>query len=109
GELKGDVVVSGRGDPSWKSRGEKKTFWATFEPFVAALTKAGVRHITGDIVADATWFRSLPNGAGWTADDLNDDYGAEISAITLEDNFADLRVTPAATAGQPCVLEFVQP
>ena len=109
GELRGDLIVSGRGDPSWKTRGEKKDFWEKFEPFVAALTKAGVRHIAGDIVADATWFRSLPNGAGWTADDLNDYYGAEISALTLDDNYAQVRITPAAKAGEPCAFLPVQP
>lgn len=109
GELRGDLVVSGRGDPSWKARDAKKDFGTIFEPFVAAIEQAGVKHITGDVVADATFFRSFPNGAGWTADDLMDDYGAEISAVTLEDNFADLRVTPGAKAGDPCVLAFVQP
>ncbi|MBI5768780.1 MAG: D-alanyl-D-alanine carboxypeptidase/D-alanyl-D-alanine-endopeptidase [Verrucomicrobia bacterium] len=109
GTLRGDLIVSGRGDPSWKARDAKRDFWSTFEPFVAALTKAGVRHITGDIVADATWLRSLPNGSSWTVDDLNDYYGAEISALSLEDNYAELRVTPAATAGPPCRIEFVQP
>ncbi|MBI4624923.1 MAG: D-alanyl-D-alanine carboxypeptidase/D-alanyl-D-alanine-endopeptidase [Verrucomicrobia bacterium] len=109
GKVKGDVIVRGRGDPSWKSGPGRTDFRAIFEPFVAVLTKAGVRRITGDIVADATYFQSPPNGAGWTADDLNDDYGAEISAVALEDNYAGLRITPAARAGQPCELALLQP
>ena len=109
GELRGDLIVSGRGDPSWKTRGTKKAFWETFEPFVDVLVKAGVRHVTGDLVADATFFRGLPTGSSWTADDLMDDYGAEISAISLEDNYADLRLTPANTAGRPANLEMLQP
>ena len=109
GELRGDLIVSGRGDPSWGVRGTKKDFWSTFEPIVDALTKAGVKHITGDVVADATFIRGLPNAAGWTADDLMDDYGAEVSAVSLEDNFADLRVTPGGKVGDPCTLAFVQP
>ncbi len=113
GELKGDLVVSGRGDPSWKTRvsggGERRDFWTTFDPFVAVLAKAGVKKITGDIVADATWLHALPNGAGWTADDLNDYYGAEISAITLEENYAELRVTPGARVGETCEFALLQP
>lgn len=109
GELKGDVVISGRGDPSWKSRRKKTDFWATFEPFITALQHAGVRHIAGDLVADASFFHSPPHGAGWTADDLNDYYGAEISAITLEENYVDLRVAPAASVGAPCTAEWLQP
>lgn len=113
GTLTGDVVVSGRGDPSWKARGageeSGRDFWSTFAPVVAVLERAGVRRITGDIVADATWFQALPHGAGWTADDLNDSYGAEISAIALEDNYAELRVTPGARAGVPCDFVLMQP
>ncbi|MFM9079894.1 MAG: D-alanyl-D-alanine carboxypeptidase, partial [Opitutaceae bacterium] len=78
GVVNGDVVVWGRGDPSWKSRGSGRDFWSAFAPVVAVLERAGVKRVTGDLVADATWFQSLPNGAGWTADDLNDYYGAEI-------------------------------
>lgn len=113
GELKGDLVISGRGDPSWKTRvsggGERRDFWTTFDPFVAVLAKAGVKKITGDVVADATWLHALPNGAGWTADDLNDYYGAEISAITLEENYAELRVTPGARVGEKCGFAMLQP
>ncbi|MBI5382939.1 MAG: D-alanyl-D-alanine carboxypeptidase/D-alanyl-D-alanine-endopeptidase [Opitutae bacterium] len=109
GLVAGNVVVSGRGDPTWTSRRPKQDFWSAFEPFVAALQKAGVRSIAGDLVADATWLRQTPHGAGWAADDLNDSYGAELSAVTLDDNYADLNVTPAATAGGPCTLALAQP
>lgn len=109
GEIKGDVIVSGRGDPSWKTRGGSRNFWDAFEPVVAVLVGAEVRRVTGDIVADATWFHALPNGAGWTADDLNDSYGAEISAITLEQNYAEVRVTPAIRTGGPGEVTWLHP
>lgn len=109
GKLAGDVIVSGRGDPSWKATPRNGDFWKTFEPFVAALRQSGVLHVEGDVVADATYFRGPPNGAGWTVDDFNDDYGAEVSAITLEENYADLRVTPAAIAGRACRFEWLHP
>ena len=113
GVVQGDVIVSGRGDPSWQTRGAAgaagKDFWSTFEPFVAVLEKAGVRRVTGDLVADATWWRGVPQGAGWTANDLNDSYGAEISAISLEDNYAELRLSPGAQVGDRCSFTLVQP
>ena len=109
GRLPGDLIVSGRGDPSWRARPRRSDFWATFEPFVAALKNAGVRHITGDIVADTTFFHSPPYGAGWVAEDLNDGYGAEISALTLEDNYVDLRVRPSTVIGRACEFELMQP
>ncbi|MDO8540501.1 MAG: D-alanyl-D-alanine carboxypeptidase/D-alanyl-D-alanine-endopeptidase [Opitutaceae bacterium] len=108
GTVAGDVIVSGRGDPSWKARGTGRKFADIFEPFVTVLQKAGVRHVRGDIVADATFFRGPPNGAGWTADDLDDYYGAEISAISLEQNYAEMRVAPAAP-GEPARLTLLHP
>jgi D-alanyl-D-alanine carboxypeptidase/D-alanyl-D-alanine-endopeptidase (penicillin-binding protein 4) len=109
GELKGNLIVSGRGDPSWDPRRLKKDFMTVFEPFVAAVKKAGVRRITGDVVADATYFHSTPQGGSWAADDMNDYYGAEISAITVDDNYVDLHVAPGAMVGAPCVIDVLQP
>ncbi len=109
GVVHGEVIVSGRGDPSWKSAQRREDFWPIFAPFVTALKQAGVRRITGDLVADTTHFHAPPNGTGWMVDDLNNDYGAEISALTIENNYADARVTPAARAGEPCVVELLHP
>jgi D-alanyl-D-alanine carboxypeptidase/D-alanyl-D-alanine-endopeptidase (penicillin-binding protein 4) len=109
GRVGGHLIVSGQGDPSWKAATRRGDFWAIFEPFVAVLRRAGVRHVTGDLIADTTYFRGPAYGAGWVIDDLNDDYGAEFSAITLEDNYVDVRVVPAAEAGRPASFELLHP
>ena len=61
------------------------------------------------MVADATWLRCPPFGAAWTADDLNEGFGAEISAVSLLDNQVDLSMAPAAEPGNPCRLELLSP
>lgn len=109
GVLAGDLVVSGRGDPSWKAQPRTGDFWLTFDRFITVLRAAGVRHVTGDLVADTTFLRMPRHGAGWVIDDLAEYYGAEISALTLEENYADLRVQPAETPGEPAVFELLQP
>ena len=109
GTVRGDVIVSGRGDPSWKSAPRRSDFWRIFTPFVESLQRAGVRRITGEVVADATYFHALPNGTGWMVDDLDTDDGAEISAVSLEDNYADVRITPGARPGDPCGVELLHP
>lgn len=109
GEIPGDLVIAGRADPSWGAREKKPEFRSVFAPFVEALQHAGVKRIRGDVVADATWLRQSPDGAGWTVDDMNFDYGAEISGVTLLDNFVELRVTPGAKPGEPCAFEVLEP
>lgn len=109
GTLVGDVVVSGRGDPSWGARTERAEFWSAFEPFVAVLRTAGVRRIRGDVVADATWLRCPPDGESWTVDDMRYDYGAEISGVSVCDNYVDVRVSPGAQPGEPGIVTVVEP
>jgi D-alanyl-D-alanine carboxypeptidase/D-alanyl-D-alanine-endopeptidase (penicillin-binding protein 4) len=109
GKLKGDLIISGRGDPSWKLAAGQTSFWDVFTPFVHALTNAGVRRVTGDLLIDATYFHGPPYGSSWAVDDLQAPRGAEISSITLLDNCAELRVLPGATAGAPCLLEWLTP
>lgn len=107
GTLQGDLVISGRGDPSWNWRRSGTNFWNLFTPFISALTNAGVHRVTGDLVADATFFRTPPHGGGWAVDDLDDSEGAEISALTLNDNFTQIRLRPGLTVGEPCRAEIV--
>lgn len=109
GTLAGDLVVAGRGDPSWGAREARPEYWSVFEPFISELRRAGVKHIRGDIVADATWLRVSPDGASWTVDDMQHDYGAEISGVTFLDNFVEIRVTPGDSPGDACAVEVLEP
>jgi serine-type D-Ala-D-Ala carboxypeptidase/endopeptidase (penicillin-binding protein 4) len=100
GVLRGDLIVSGCGDPGWKAQ----NFDALFAPFVTAVTNAGVRRITGDLVADTTFFHGPPTGGSWCVEDLDDSEGAGICALTLDDNVAQIRVTPGTNVSDTCRL-----
>ena len=102
GILRGDLIVYGRGDFSLAARFYEGDYAKALEPVVTALAAAGLRRIEGDLVGDESYFRGPPFGSSWAWDDLQNYYGAEISALTHEDNVVDLIFKPGARAGDPC-------
>ncbi len=107
GTLTGDLIVYGRGDPTLNARLNGGDIFRALQPLVAALTNAGVRRIKGDLVGDDSFFHGPPYGSGWDWDDLNYYYGAEISALTLNDNTLQVLVNPGAHPGAPCRLTLI--
>lgn len=103
GLLAGDLIISGRGDPSWLLASEDGRLDDLFQPLVKVIADAGVRRIQGDLVADTTFFHSPSTGSGWTVDDLDDGEGGRICALTLQDNISDILVRPGGRVGVPGV------
>ena len=109
GRLRGDLILVGRGDPDFSNR--KMPFDAKnpidgppdkpLADFVDAIVAKGVKEIDGDIVADDSYFPYAPYPEGWAVGDVPFYYGAPISAICLDDNSLDLKVTPGDHVGAP--------
>ena len=102
GTLVGDLIVFGRGDPSWAARFHDGDNSKVLEPLVQALVNAGVKRIKGDLIGDESFFRGPPLGSGWMWDDLQFYYGAEVSALTVQDNVVDLVLKPGLRVAEPC-------
>lgn len=109
GTLQGDLILSGRGDPTINGRFHGGDIFQALEPLVAALTNAGVKRIAGDLVGDATFFHGPEFGSGWDWEDQQHAYGAELSALTINDNTVQATLKPAARAGDPARLIFSPP
>ena len=109
GTLHGDLIVVGHGDPSWNEQLRGTNFWAVFEPFARVLTSVGVHRVDGDLVADATFFPGQPTGSGWLIDDLRHGNAGMISALTLDDNLAQIRIEPGPRIGAGCRVTLLQP
>ena len=109
GKLEGDLFLVGRGDPNLSNR----NFPFAKEPetdgppekvlaeLADALAAHGVREITGDIVADDSYFPPERYPSGWEIDDMVWQYGAPVSAIAVNDNTTTLTLTAGAGAGDP--------
>ncbi|HYO79779.1 MAG TPA: D-alanyl-D-alanine carboxypeptidase/D-alanyl-D-alanine-endopeptidase [Bryobacteraceae bacterium] len=65
---------------------------------------SGVRVIDGDVVGDDTAYLYEPYPEGWSAEDPVWEYGAPVSALTLNDNAFRLTLQPAEEPGLPAKL-----
>ncbi len=101
GTVRGNLIVYGRGDPSIAARFNDKNYNKAIDEIAARIVAAGVRKVEGDLVGDETYFTGGPLGDSWEWDDLQWWYGAEVSALSVNDNALDLFVKPGASVGAP--------
>jgi D-alanyl-D-alanine carboxypeptidase/D-alanyl-D-alanine-endopeptidase (penicillin-binding protein 4) len=112
GRLHGDLVIVGRGDPNISGRVmpySKKTERQTphtriLEDLADQVAAAGVKSISGDIVGDDSYFVYERYAEGWAQDDLMWDYGAPVSALTVNDNVVFASVKPGTQIGTPALI-----
>jgi len=120
--LKGDLILVGRGDPNLSNRKypfeTKEEFDGPPEKILAELcdqvVARGVKVISGDIVADDSYFPRERYPDGWEIDDMVWEYGAAVSAIVVEDNTVTLLLAAGQKRGDlvsvtvdPATSEFV--
>ena len=96
--LEGDLVLYGTGDP-----GISDLFFQEREDVLELLAdqleEAGVRTVTGDLVADASHLQGPLRPYSWDPEDLNDHFAAPISALSFNENVVSFRVTPSDRSG----------
>jgi D-alanyl-D-alanine carboxypeptidase/D-alanyl-D-alanine-endopeptidase (penicillin-binding protein 4) len=105
GRLDGDLQLVGGGDPNLSGRFHDGRVTAVLEKLADAVAASGVREVGGRVVGNESRFGGPRRGDDWTWDDLVWWYGAEVSALSFNDNCADLNVRPGARVGDPIVVE----
>ena len=105
GRLIGDVLLVGRGDANLSGRFFDGRAIAPFEKMADALLAAGVVRIEGRIVGHEGLFKGDRRGEDWAWEDLVWCYGAEVSALSFNDNCAELKASAGERAGDPLVIE----
>ncbi len=111
GVLKGNVWIRGGGDPALGSKyfNKPEAQLAFMNDWVQALKAAGIKSITGDIIADASEFgyEGAPDGWNWV--DLGNYYGAGPSGLTLYDNLVRYYFSVSSTAGRIVKVNTIEP
>lgn len=106
--LNGDLIVVGRGDVSLSQHATGGTdVLASLRPWADSIKARGIRVISGRVVGDATFFPDPVLGEGWMWDDLQDSYSAPVGALQFNEGFANIEVTPGASAGLPATVRLL--
>ncbi len=84
GCIRGDLTLAGGGDPELDL--------AAIESLAAQTAGGGVRRVEGDVIGDDSAYAWDPFPRGWEQDDTVRDYGAPVSALTVNDNVLRLRL-----------------
>jgi serine-type D-Ala-D-Ala carboxypeptidase/endopeptidase (penicillin-binding protein 4) len=108
GRLNGDLVLVGRGDPNLSGRvlpynlhtERKLPSLAALEQLADQVVQKGVKFIDGDVVGDDSYYAFERYGEGWAQDDLVWEWGAPVSALTVNDNVVFVSILPADRAGE---------
>jgi D-alanyl-D-alanine carboxypeptidase/D-alanyl-D-alanine-endopeptidase (penicillin-binding protein 4) len=109
GRVLGDVFLVGRGDPNLSGRFEPGGPTAILERLADQLRAAGVRRIEGRLVGHEGAFTGERRGEDWTWEDLVWGYGAEVSALSFNDNAVHLRLLAGEREGDPALVEAAPP
>ena len=103
GTIKGDLRIYGRGDVSISTAFNNGDYYKGVDNLVDKIAAAGVKRVEGSIVGDESYFKGFHLPGTWEWDDLQFYYGAEITALPVNDNAIDISVMPGSNSG-PCIV-----
>ncbi len=107
GRLNGDLALVGRGDPFLSGRNlpyNMKTE-RTLPPLGALqdladqLVQKGVKFVDGNVIGDDSYYAFERYGEGWSQDDMVWEWGAPVSALTINDNVVFANILPGDRSG----------
>lgn len=105
GTLRGNLVLRGDGDPALSSRWVRGGIDAPMTMLARFTLGAGVRHVTGDLIADASAFENRRIPEGWLSRYAGAGYAAPFSALSLNENIVIVAASPGTGAAANVWLE----
>ena len=100
GTLRGRIRVSGGGDPNISDRFFPDAL-TPLNPFLDSLKRMGVDTLRGAVDVDESYFVGPRRPQAWKQHHFNTWYGAEVTALSFNDNCFTVTVSPGAKPGAP--------
>ena len=104
GVLRGNLIIRGDGDPALSKRFVTGAGGA-MDALAQLVANAGVKRVTGTLIADASAFDTQRIPEGWQTRYLQSGYAARVSALSLNENLVIIRVKPGGKTGAVVTLE----
>ncbi len=101
--LTGKIRITGEGDPNVSDRFFPDAM-SPLKPYIDSLKTLGIDTIRGMVEVTDTFFTGSRRPDSWKQHHFNTWYGAEISALSYNDNTFNLNVLPGAKPGAPAVV-----
>lgn len=101
GTIHGNVYLRGDGDPSLSGRYMQGGPGAPIKFLAEQLAARGIKHVTGDVIGDASAFDDQRVPEGWLTRYLQSGYAARVSALSLNENLVWVTISPSGVALEP--------
>ncbi|MDQ3668028.1 MAG: D-alanyl-D-alanine carboxypeptidase/D-alanyl-D-alanine-endopeptidase [Acidobacteriota bacterium] len=100
GTINGDLILYGRGAPDLVAQ-PKDSSDGSLARLAGDLYQRGIRQVRGNVIGDESYFRGETLGDGWPWTDLQWYFGAEASALSVNDNEIEVSILPPAKTDAP--------
>lgn len=108
GALRGDVKITGRGDPTIGGRFHDGNATAVIDEWAIALKRNGIKTIGGDLIFEYGYFDTEYVHPTWPANQLVNWYEAPIASLSMQEGCVNVRILPGRPA-QPANVQFEPP
>lgn len=92
GKLKGDIVITGGGDPAFGSFHFPDYYKDFPDGWADEIKMLGIKKIKGRVITDDSYYDYLPVPAKWLWEDLGNYYGAGVYGASVFDNTYEIHL-----------------